>query len=200
GEHLSFLQVRPLHGRIVLPILKKVALRRSLPRPSALSISASVQDRYKSSPFGVPEDNHHSHLIEQRFGTGFKDPGVREAVMAKRKKTTGKTKPKRKKTRAKASTRKEDNDGQNNQANRQKDSEEGSASGSVTSESQADPGEANGSQADAKPAAATCSGGAACRHRDPLLQPSVSRHSAARAWCYVAYWRWDPPHRAHHRF
>src|SRR5262249_23159953 len=45
-------------------------------------------------------------FIEQRFGTGFKDPGVREAVMAKRKKTTGKTKPKRKKTRAKASTRK----------------------------------------------------------------------------------------------
>ena len=37
GEHLSFRRVRPVHGQIVRPFLKKVARRRLLPRPNALS-------------------------------------------------------------------------------------------------------------------------------------------------------------------
>jgi putative protease len=44
-------------------------------------------------------------FIEQRFGRVSEIQGIGEAVMAKQKKATGKTKAKRKKTRAKAPTR-----------------------------------------------------------------------------------------------
>jgi hypothetical protein len=50
GEHLSIRQIRPRHGRIVPSILKKAAPRRLSPRPSALSMCASVRVSYRILP------------------------------------------------------------------------------------------------------------------------------------------------------
>jgi hypothetical protein len=58
-EHLSFRQVRPLHGQIVRSILKKVAGRRLLPRPSALSRCASVHDFYKNCASARSQFRHY---------------------------------------------------------------------------------------------------------------------------------------------
>ena len=47
GEHLSFRRVRPVHGQIVRPFLKKVARRRLFLKPNALSKHAWVHGSYE---------------------------------------------------------------------------------------------------------------------------------------------------------
>ena len=82
-----------------------------------------------------------------------------------------------------------DQDSQKNHDSYKKGNKESAASGSITQESQTDrDDQAKAGQADADPVRATRSGGAAYRRRDSLLQPSVSRDSAARARCYAARW------------
>src|SRR5215813_878305 len=126
--------------------------------------------------------------------------------MATRKKAKGKTKAKRKKTSpTKATTRRKTTKVRKKLAKKaparraSPKKARPAANAAIKPTPVSPPAQPVPAHANAHPARTTRSAGGADRHRDPLLQPPVSRDPAAR-FRYAARGRCNPHPRTHHRF